>query len=259
MKSAKFFTFLAAFLVAIACGGNLSPTDEPGTNNPGQNPDPNQTGCEPNCPVEIKTISRALASFNPGGQPIYLDGRDTGRLTSLTASVMLEATEGRHDIEIRRSGATDRLVALAPDTEFSARVAMTMIVNEIRRDYSGDWGRKDFPSEATRRWDMQWDCNDPRIPGTNVCIVDDGAIFRGVYPNDLLGLCVDPSDISVALAEGRAPRIVATPECNDLMRWGRTIEDANGLRGEEIENYLMDLRDPERMVFQQDWQRLVPI
>ena len=137
---------------------------------------------------------------------------------------------------------------------------MVTVENEIRRDFTGNWASRDSPNSAGFDWDNVWDCDDPRVPGTRVCVVSRGSrnVIYGVYPNDLLGFCADPTDIAAALAEGRAPRVVATPQCNDRMLWGQTVDDDSGLKGAEIVDHTQDLMDLSFPFDTQYWLLLVP-
>lgn len=268
MKNAMFFSSLAAFMVAIACSGNPPPTEPDNITDP-TNPDP--TNPDPNIgdppvdpgdpPVDppVKMITRGLAPFNPGNNPIFVDDRETGLMISETTPVMVSVAEGTHRIEYRDRD-SGRLLARADNVEFSTRTAMVMVSDEVRRDFTGNWYRRRTPHSGGFYWDNVWDCDNPNTPGTRVCVVGQNSQYTvyGVYPNDLLGLCVDPTDIAAALAEGRAPRIVATPECNNLVGWGQTVDDANGLKGREIVDYAMDLRDPDRTIFREEWLLRVP-
>jgi hypothetical protein len=137
MRFATSMTFATVLVaLAFACGG--ADTTEPNPNNTGNTSgnNGNQPGCEPNCPVEVKTISRALTSFSPGGHEVYIDSVPTGIMVSETEPVMLTATEGRHLVEIR--SATGGLVAHIGDTDFTPAMAATQI-SEIYRNNDGDW------------------------------------------------------------------------------------------------------------------------
>ena len=112
-----FFSPLAAFVVAIACGGNQptgpgdgqdSNQNQDPTNPDPTNPDPNM-GCEPDCPVmEVKTITRGL-TFPTAGDFINVNGNMVvdanghAILTTGETMVMVEMpSEGTPQIDVVR-------------------------------------------------------------------------------------------------------------------------------------------------------------
>lgn len=270
MKNAKFFLFLAAFMVAIAACGGTNPDDGQNPNPDDNDPDQNQTGCEPNCPVEIQTVTRGLAYSLPGapGGEVYINDTPTGTRMTLDSSRtmigMPVGTPSRITVEgTARNGNSIRLVMIEgvmstlEDMGTDINVAQTGIYPNL----GGDWGNLIRQTEGARVLEMFWGITSI-FPNAKYQCQDTEVALGGltwgltcVKPNGALSHCAGPDmdsdSIPDAPTDSRCERVVV----------GTTIVDAQGIKGEEIYfqswSVLDGVIDRSRM-FEYRFGRLVP-
>ena len=249
MKNAMrfFFSFLAAFMVAIACSGNPPPTEETGNGNDPNpqdptNPDPN-TGCEPDCPVSITTVMRGLSYALPGepdgevqingtltGTRMTLDGSRTMIRTPLNELMTITVEGAGRDGDSVRFFMIDGVMSTMDDVGRDINLTQTGLYPNL----GGDWRDLDYPNRAARMIEMFWSITTSfsdskyQCPDTEVAF---GGMTWGltcIKHDNTLSNCAGPD-----MDNDGVPDAPSDPRCNRVVV-GATMVDAQGTKGEEI-------------------------